>query len=174
MFSRHNHFYLVRNVWGCLRHAEWDDAWNQAGPFGLLREFLRALFTLNSWPFFVPVSSGWQAKTLRVLLRQYGIPAWGWGVYQQEVCFQVRLRQAHWAQYLLQQNGVPLQGQLLDEAGRAAYRPTSQRGTAHPTPGRYAPAAQAQPVTAPDAPAPHLLRDPVGAIDHTVNRIARW
>ena len=173
MFSRHNHFYLVRNVWGCLRHAEWDDAWNQAGPFGLLREFLRALFALNSWPFFVPVSSGWQAKTLRVLLRQYGIPAWGWGVYQQEVCFQVRLRQAHWAQYLLLQNGAPLTGQLLDEAGHAAHRPAPKRRSAHPSPGGYAPMPPAQSPAA-DAPAPHLFRDPVGAIDQAVNRIARW
>lgn len=137
-FSRHNRFYFVRVITGSLRHADWDAARARWGVVGPVIEFFRALAGFNAWPFFVPDDSRWEPEAIDDLLAGYGIPTWGWAQQSGEYHFQVKLRQATWAQYLLQQQGVPLNGQLLDAGDRAAYRPETRRGkrraanTAHP------------------------------------------
>ena len=128
-----NHFFIFRTLWGALQHADWDEA-AKRGIFAMIVEFFRALLGLSSWPFFVPAESGWRSATIEPILSAYGIDCWGWGRHDNEIHFQVKLRQANWAQYLLQQNGVPLHGQLLDEKARSAYRPDVSRVPRH-TPG---------------------------------------
>jgi hypothetical protein len=175
--SHHNHFFFLRTLWGALRQADWKEAAARGGILGLIAEFFRALTGFNAWPFFIPAESEWQPSTIRPILDEHGIPNWGWGKHKGEFFFQVKLRQASWAQYLLQQHGVPLSGQLLDEGGRSAYRPMPRRSlrpatgitSRHgPTPHRAANAAAKTEAT------PSVLTDPVGQINRTVDRLAKW
>jgi hypothetical protein len=170
--SHHNHFFFIRTLWGSLRNAEWERAAAEGGILGIIVEFFRALTGFSAWPFFVPAESGWQPATIRPILSAHGIANWGWGQYKGEFFFQVKLRQASWAQYLLQQQGVPLSGQLLDESGRSAYRPAARRSL-RASPGATASSSSSGPVAKPEAPT-SLLRDPVGQINRAVDRLAKW
>lgn len=178
--SHHNHFFFFRTLWGSLYHAEWKEATARWGLFGLIIEFFRAISGFSAWPFFIPVNSGWEPATIRPILNGYGIANWGWGKHSGEYFFQVRLRQASWAQYLLQQQGVPLSGQLLDESGRSAYRPVTRRSlrpSPHSTP-HAAPspdpstASFAKPAAKPKATA-SLFGDPVEQINRAVDRLTK-
>jgi hypothetical protein len=127
----------------------------------------------------VPAESGWRSFTIRPILEDHGIESWGWGKQGDEIFFQVKLRQANWAQYLLRQNGVPISGQLLDEGKRSAYRPTARRGV-RPTPGATPIESNmpldrnaSVPVVKPEATT-SIFRDPVGEINRTVDRLAKW
>jgi hypothetical protein len=179
--SHDNHFYFFRTLWGALRQADWQEAAQRGGILAVIVEFLRALTGLSAWPFFVPLESDWRPSTIRPILDDHGIDSWGWGKQDHEFFFQVKLRQANWAQYLLQQHGVPLSGQLLDEAGRSAYRP-APRHSLRPAPGatptqRNVAMPSNSPTAThalkPEAPA-SLMRDPVGQINRAVDRLARW
>lgn len=115
--------YLPRNltvlldmVLGGLTHADWDGAWARGGLGGVVREFMAALTGFNAWPFFVDARGAWPSEQVAALLRQHGIATWGWGYANGQYFFRVKHRQAHWAQYLLLQNGVPVGGRLLTEA----------------------------------------------------------
>lgn len=172
--SHHHPFYFIQTLWDALRHADWEEAEARSGIFGLIAEFFRALTGFSAWPFFVQVESGWQPATIRPILDTHGIESWGWGKQGGEFFFQVKLRQANWTQYLLQQNGVPISGQLLDEGNRSAYRPVARQSTrpvsgATPLPRNATPAH----TDAPETP-PSLLRDPVGRINSAVDRLAKW
>jgi hypothetical protein len=173
--SHDNTFFFFRTFWGSMRHADWDEA-SRRGPLALIVEFFRALLGLNAWPFFVPIDSEWGPSTIRSILADHGIENWGWGKHRGEFFFQVKLRQANWAQYLLLQRGVPLSGQLLDEGRRSAYRPEPRR-TLRPLHGaapalhNAAPAAEQQ-LSEPTASS--LLRDPVGQINRAVDQLAKW
>ena len=164
-------FFFFRTLWGALCHADWDAA-SERGIFALVAEFFRALFGLSAWPFFVPLESEWRPATIRPILQSHGIESWGWGKHGTELFFQVKLRQATWAQYLLQQHGVPISGQLLDESARSAYRPGPRRSL-RPAPATRVSTVESSP--APQAePTPSMLRDPVGQINRTVDRLAKW
>lgn len=163
--SHYNHFFFIRTLWGSLCHADWDGASARSGILGWIAEFFRAITGFSAWPFFVPSDEGWQPDTIRPILDSYGIPNWGWGHHKGEFFFQVKLRQASWAQYLLQQHGVPISGQLLDESNRSAYRPAARPTSTHgPT---------ATPVPSAKVKAPSFA-DPVGQINRAVDRLARW
>lgn len=168
-------FFFFRTIWDALHHADWDEA-AERGPFALVAEFFRALAGLSAWPFFVPLESGWRPSTIRPILVAHGIESWGWGKQGGELFFQVKLRQASWAQYLLQQNGVPISGQLLDEGARSAYRPAARRSlrpAAGATPTARNMPTPAAPALKPETPA-SLFSDPVGQINRTVDRLAKW
>lgn len=167
--SRHNNFYFIRMFWGSLRNADWDAAYARGGIFGWIAEFFRAITGFSSWPFFVPSNGEWQPDTIRPILDSCGIPNWGWGHHQGEFFFQVKLRQASWAQYLLQQQGVPISGQLLDESHRTAYRPVPR-----PTSSRVSsriPTENSAHNTKSNAP---IYRGPVGQIHRAVDHLAKW
>jgi hypothetical protein len=175
--SDNNHFFFIRTVWGALCQIDWREAMTRGGILAVITEFFRALTGMSAWPFFVPADRGWQPSSIRPILHTYGIPTWGWGRQGGEFFFQVKLRQANWAQYLLQQHGVPLSGQLLDEGRRSAYRPVSQRvsratpGATHVQPSTVT--AAVTPVAKPEATT-SLFSDPVGQINKTVDRLAKW
>jgi hypothetical protein len=178
--SHDNPFFFLRTFWASLRHADWDEAASR-GPLALLAEFFRALMGLSAWPFFVPIESEWHPSTIRSILDAHGIESWGWGKHGGEFFFQVKLRQANWAQYLLLQRGVPISGQLLDEGARSAYRPGPRRSL-RPVSGatptvhhsvRNPITSTARGVTEPEAPR-SLLRDPVGQVNRVVDHLAKW
>lgn len=174
--SHNSPFFLFRTLWGALCHADWELA-AKRGIFALVIEFFRALIGFNAWPFFVPLESEWRPATIRPILHAHGIDSWGWGKQGGEFFFQVKLRQATWAQYLLQQHGVPISGQLLDESARSAYRPGPRRSLRPAAPAtRIVPQSNhTTAVARPEAEVPaSLLRDPVGQINRTVDRLAKW
>jgi len=174
--SRDNHFFFIRTLWGALENADWDEA-SAHGPFAIVTEFFRALAGLSAWPFFVPAESGWRYDTISPILTLHGIDSWGWSRHGDEIIFQVKLRQANWAQYLLLRNGVPLSGQLLDEGERSSYRPVGQRTQRH-TPGALSregdTAISATTIEAKAEAQPSSMRDPVGQINRTVDRLSKW
>jgi hypothetical protein len=176
MMAQENSFFFFRTFWGALRHADWDGA-AERGPLALVVEFFRALLGLSAWPFFIPVDSEWRPAAIRQILGAHGIVHWGWGRQGDEFFFQVRLRQAIWTQYLLQQHGVPLSGQLLDESKRSAYRPGPRRSL-RPAPGASPTVRNGQMVSPAQTPtresSPAPLRDPVGQINQVVDRLAKW
>lgn len=173
-------FFFVRTLWGAMRHADWEAA-AQRGILAIIVEFFRTLMGLSAWPFFIPIDSEWRPSSIRQILTAHGIESWGWGRQGGEYFFQVKLRQATWAQYLLQQHAVPLSGQLLDEGKRSAYRPAprrSLRAAGGTTPALRARASvegnQAALHANEASPPASFLRDPVGQIDRAVDRLAKW
>lgn len=163
---RTNHLLLFREAWGNLRHADWQGAQQRYGPLGAIVEFWRALVGMSAWPFFIPSDAGWEPEAVRSLFSQYGITNWGWGYHAGEYFCQVPMRQAHWAQYVLQQAGVVLGGRLLTNEGRGAYGP-ARRTTSRPRPAMMPAKPQAQEVQTPP-------RGPLGRIDVLVDRLADW
>ncbi len=58
--------------------------------------------------FAVPYGAGWSGKQIGRLLKGYGVPSWGWLVRYDTIFFRVRLKQARWAQYLLERKGIAI------------------------------------------------------------------
>lgn len=144
---------LFDMIIGGLIHADWRRAWERDGLWGWMRELVAALVGLNAWPFFVDARGGWQADRVAALLHQYGIATWGWGYADGELFFRVKLRQAHWAQYLLLSHGVPLGGRLLQDVA-AHQHARSQAGDPAPK------------------PAPPGGASPLQRLDHLLDRIS--
>lgn len=109
-----------------LLHADWENAYQRAGVWGLLIECLHSLIGTNTWPFFVSLEGIWNGPALENLLGSYGIKTWGWAFTNDLIFFRVRKSQAAWAQYLLLQAGVPLSGRLLAQERTAHSGQVSQ------------------------------------------------
>jgi hypothetical protein len=81
---------------------------------GFLEDIINdpTLFQSNSWTFFIPydqsLESGWNANGIENLMKQHGVKTWGGQITGGEFFFSVKLEQAQWAEYLLNQNSVPL------------------------------------------------------------------
>ena len=101
----------------------YQHAWRRgANP---LTETISCLIGSNTWAFFVPLKSGWRANVIAKLLASYGITIFGVFEFNGELVFAVRSGQAHFAQWLLLREGVPLEhGLLTDSAGRV-YGPAT-------------------------------------------------
>ena len=172
-----NHNFFIRTLWGSLQHADWANAWAQGSVLGLVWEFLRALVGFHAWPFFVPDHTGCTPATIQSLLHDHGIPTWGWGYAGGEHFFQVKMRQAHWAQFLLLQQGIALGGRLLDERARGYVPHARSRklpaSTQHSTIGARAPLGGRAMLT-PQPVQANSRRDPLAQINHLVDRIAKW
>ena len=63
--------------------------------------------------FLVDWNTGWSANEIKRLLKKHGIKSWGVMVRHETIMFTVRKKQAKWAQYILQRNGIPIIGGLL-------------------------------------------------------------
>jgi hypothetical protein len=111
---------LPETILQTFRHADWRRAREQ-GVGGLLSEAIGSLLGTNSWPFFVPLRSGWNGADIARLLKRHGVRMWGYGFANGELFFRVRRSQAAWAQYVLLREGVPLQHRLF--SGKTASRP---------------------------------------------------
>jgi hypothetical protein len=99
-----------------LWHADWKAAFQRDGVLGLCAEALSSLSGANSYPFFVPLASGWSGQSIQRLLAQKGVKMWGWAFASSQLLFHVRISQAAWAQYVMLRAGVPLQGPMLARA----------------------------------------------------------
>jgi hypothetical protein len=58
----------------------------------------------------VPVDAGWSALGIEMLLRDAGVRIWGLSIVAGVITFRLKLKQARYAQYLLERNGIPYQG----------------------------------------------------------------
>jgi hypothetical protein len=116
---RYTWLVLLRTLAGTLAHTDWARALAHGGLGGLLREAGAALAGANAWPFFFPAQGPWSPDDVQTLLGRYGIASWGWGYHGGEYYCRVKLRQAHWAQYVLLAHDVPLGGRLLAGSSRA-------------------------------------------------------
>lgn len=121
---------VFETIFQTFWHADWRSA-RDRGLSGLLSEAIKSLLGTNSWPFFVPLDSGWNGADIAHLLKRHGISMWGYGFANGELFFRVRRSQAAWAQYLLLREGVPLQHRLFSEKTASGRQPGAGR-----TPGQ--------------------------------------
>lgn len=168
---RRNFFLFFRTIWGTLCHTDWDAAYIRAGVWGTLRAFCAGMLGLNAWPFFVRANAGWTPEQISRLLQAKGVASWGWGYHGGEFFCRVRLRQAHWAQYILLEHGVPLTGNLLAEDGRYQGWGTPPQSTAgtYNDDMRRAPRDQS---AGRAAQGKTVVSDPVAAINRVVDKLA--
>lgn len=111
--NRYNFLLLTRNIVLGFWYADWKKSYQKSGFLGIIAEFFRALFGLNTWPFFIDSKGGWNKRQIQKLITPRGIKMWGWGYSQGQFFFRVKRNQALWCQYLLLENGVPVRGRLL-------------------------------------------------------------
>jgi hypothetical protein len=81
-----------------------------------------------SHTFLVPANCGWSGSQIEHMLKRHGVHVWGRMTVRRTFMLTVRRKQARWAQYLLQREGIPIQHGVLDprtESGRT--RPPSTR-----------------------------------------------
>jgi hypothetical protein len=71
-----------------------------------------------SHQFTIPRDCGWSGHEIETLLRRHGIKTWGLMIpaYSDSIAITVRQSQSKWAQYVLQQQGIPIQGGLMASA----------------------------------------------------------
>lgn len=71
-----------------------------------------------SHTFLVPYDRGWSGRAISKMLGKRGVKSWGYMVVKNTLTLSVTERQAEWAQYLLDQAGVPVENPVA--AGRQA------------------------------------------------------
>ena len=113
VFDPTNIVILPATVVGTFRYADWKGAYRRSGTLGVIGELAQSAVGTNTMPFFIPVNSEWPIQDVQALLLRYGIELWGVGYWNGEMYFRVKKRQAHWAQYVMLREGVPLLHGLL-------------------------------------------------------------
>ena len=58
--------------------------------------------------FNVPRECAWSGHDIESLLGRHGVRIWGRGFTSTDICFNVKGRQANWAEYLLKRRGIPV------------------------------------------------------------------
>ena len=91
-----------------LLHADWRGAYDRRGAAGIVREMAASVVGTNSYLFMVPLSSRWDGRSIRQLLRGYGIEMWGWGFHNHQMFFHVRREDAWNARDIMLYAGVDL------------------------------------------------------------------
>jgi hypothetical protein len=88
--------------------------------------------------FLIPDDCGWSALEIERVLRRHGIKTWGVMIVKGSIMMTMRLAQAHWAQYLLEREGIPIEYGLLEERSMPADRGMvhDRRSTPAPAPPR--------------------------------------
>ena len=65
--------------------------------------------------FMIPDDCGWSGFEIEHLLKDYGVKSWRRMIVNHMIMITVRLAEAHWAQYLLLREQIPVEYGLLDE-----------------------------------------------------------
>jgi hypothetical protein len=74
--------------------------------------------------FLIPQECGWSGRDIAGLLRRRGVKSWGLMVVDHSLLVRVTLRQARWAEYILESAGIPLEGGIVaPAAAHSAQRP---------------------------------------------------
>lgn len=98
-----------------VRHADWRGARNSGGGAGLATEVLSATVGKSSWRFEIPRGQGLSGADIERIMNQYGITVWNRGVNKHSYFFNVKKRQARWAEYLIMQKGIRVTSKPYDE-----------------------------------------------------------
>ena len=138
-----DYLYPLQTILESLWHADWKCAFHRDGVAGLFMETLCSLVGVNSHQFHVPMNRGWSGHSIQRLLAKYGIPMWGWSFANGEMFFRVKSKQAAWAQYVMLNDGVPLQGHSPAAVPSANGRPSESGwvGQSPPPAARNSPMA---------------------------------
>jgi hypothetical protein len=72
---------------------------------GFAKDFLNG----PSHTFLIPYSSGWSGRAISRMLGKRGVKSWGYMVVKDTLTVSVTERQARWAQYLLDDAGIPVE-----------------------------------------------------------------
>gem|GEM_PF-550020 len=110
-------FDLIEKLLGVfwnVRHADWHGARSRGGGVGLAEEALSASIGGSSWRFEVPRGQGQSGTDIERILKRYGITVWNRGVNRHSYFFNVKKRQARWAEYLIMQTGIRVVSQPFD------------------------------------------------------------
>lgn len=136
-------FEKLFGVFWNLRHADWRGARKRKGATGIAAEAMSATIGNTSWRFEVPRGQGLSGTDIEHILNRYGITVWNRGVNRHSYFFNVKKRQARWAEYLIMQKSIKLISTPFDERN-AGYperhpmgwmpRPWSESGTTHQPP----------------------------------------
>ena len=118
-------------------NADWDGAARRSGGQGLVTEFGRSAIGANSWTFRVHNDREWCGDDIERYLRRYGVVIWGRRVTGRHLIFNVKERQANWAEYLMMRRGIALDGRTFNDLNQ-------EYGRAH-APGDSPPAWADQP-----------------------------
>jgi hypothetical protein len=86
-----------------------------------------------SHTFFIPENCGWSGREIEHLLRRHGVATWGLMIVDHLIMLTVREAQAHWAQYLLEREGIPIEYGVLDERATQALRPAQKHDHTSPS-----------------------------------------
>jgi hypothetical protein len=159
-----NLFLLTRTIFFSFWHADWGGAYQRKGVLGVVGEFFCSLVGVNTWPFFIEDSGRWDRNQIQRLLGQHGIKMWGWGHSQGQFFFRVKKCQAHWAQYILLENNVPVGGRLLQSHSDARSASTSaaqKQSSSNPGSKAKAEEKRAEPI------------DPISVINNFADRLSK-
>jgi len=69
---------------------------------------IRDLLEGPNHTYFIPEDCGWSLNEVANLLHQNGVETWGHMIVNHDIMITVREPQAHWGQYLIQREGIPL------------------------------------------------------------------
>jgi len=100
----------VTGMISSFAHADWKGASRKSGPLGVLGEAGSTALGANTWTFRVSRDSSWSGADIERFLKRYGVIVWGRRVTGDHYIFTVKVRQANWAEYLLQRRGIPVEG----------------------------------------------------------------
>jgi hypothetical protein len=96
--------------------------------------------------FGIPENCGWSAFEIQRLLRQNGVKTWGVMIVKGTIIVSMRLAQAHWAQYLLERERIPIEAGLLEgrpvSQSQRTTRPRFAQAAVRPRTGIWAELAQ--------------------------------
>lgn len=76
-----------------------------------------------SHTFMMHENCGWSGRAIANTLRRHGVKTWGHMIVNHSIMITVRRKQARWAQYLLEREGIPIQYGLIPEKGATVSRP---------------------------------------------------
>jgi len=86
--------------------------------------YVQDLIRGPSFTFMVPHPCAWSGREIEHLLKRYGIRSWGLMIVKHILLITVSERQARWASYLLQREGIPtLQSPHVPSAAAKAATP---------------------------------------------------
>jgi len=108
-------FEKLFGVFWNLRHADWRGARKRKGATGIATEAVSATVGSTSWRFEVPRGQGFSGTDIEQILNRYGITVWNRGVNRHSYFFNVKKRQARWAEYLIMQKSIKLISRPFDE-----------------------------------------------------------
>ena len=92
----------ITDVLGALDLIDRVDEWFGNARFGPWHKF------------HIPLDAGCTGWEVEQLLARHGVRIWGRGFTSDSLYFNVKRRQANWAEYLIRRRGIPLSSQLVN------------------------------------------------------------